>query len=365
MMLRPPIEPMLAKAVTGVPNEDALTGGVSYEPKWDGFRVLIFRDADAVIIQGRGGDDLAYAFPEAAATASRLLPAGTVIDGELVIVTDGRLQFEQLSQRIRPRSEAGGWKIAELSEQFPTSFIAFDVLEVDGLSLVDAPYSQRRAELLRLSHSWNDTDWFVTPATRSQDEASRWFDQFEGAGLDGIVAKGLDSVYTPGARSMLKIKHARTADVVVGGWRAYTKPGPDGQPIVGSLLLGLYDHAGRFHQVGSAASFTMARRVELLDELAPYAVTDPSHPWSQPDGHTRVPGGPSRWTGKKDLSWTPLRPELVVEVAYDQMEGDRFRHVARFVRWRPDRTATSCTFDQLERPVRYDLESLLSSVDRD
>jgi ATP-dependent DNA ligase len=169
---------------------------------------------------------------------------------------------------------------------------------------------------------------------------------------------------------MLKVKHARTADVVVGGWRAYSKPGPEGQPIVGSLLLGLYDDVGRFHQVGSAASFTMARRLELLDELKPYEVAaDAVHPWLQPDGQTRVPGGPSRWTGKKDLSWIPLAPELVAEVAYDQMEGptpqaQRFRHVARFVRWRPDRVANSCLYDQLEHPVRYDLESLLSSVER-
>ena len=369
MSLHPPIEPMLAKATPKVPAIDALDGGVSYEPKWDGFRVIIFRTEDGVIIQGRGGDDLAYVFPEAVATAMETLEPGTVIDGELVIVLEGRLQFEQLSQRIRPRSEAGGWKIAELSEQFPTTFIAFDLLQHKEESLVAAPYSERRRRLIELSRQWSGT-WFVTPATRDHVEATRWFSEFEGAGLDGLVCKGLNSIYSPGARTMLKVKHARTADVVVGGWRAYSKPGPDGQPIVGSLLLGLYDDAGRFHQVGSAASFTMARRLELLEELKPYEVAaDAVHPWLQPDGHTRVPGGPSRWTGKKDLSWHPLAPELVAEVAYDQMEGptpqaQRFRHVARFVRWRPDRVATSCLYDQLEHPVRYDLESLLSSVER-
>ena len=364
MSLQPPIEPMLAKATGAVPAPDAMAGGVSYEPKWDGFRVIIFRNDDGVIIQGRGGDDLAYAFPEAVATALELLPPGTVIDGELVIVMDGRLQFEQLSQRIRPRSEAGGWKITELSEAFPTTFIAFDLLCVDGGELLQTPYRERRALLIELSRSWAGS-WFVTPATTDHAEAQRWFSEFEGAGLDGVVAKAQDSVYSPGARTMLKIKHARTADVVVAGWRRYSKPGPDGQDIVGSLLLGLFDEDGRFHQVGSAASFTMARRVELLDELAPLAVEEGAdHPWLNPDGQTRVPGGPSRWTGKKDLSWNALRPELVAEVAYDQMEGNRFRHVARFVRWRPDRAADSCAYDQLDVPVRYDLASLLASVDR-
>ena len=361
-MLLPPIEPMLAKATAGVPAATALAGGVSYEPKWDGFRVLIFRTNDGVIIQGRGGDDLAYAFPEAAAHAVNYLPVDTVVDGELVVVHGDRLQFELLSQRIRPRSEAGKWKITELSQEFPTSFIAFDLIELNGAGQLDSPYAERRRLLLELADSWQ-APWYVTPATLDQAEAAQWFEQFEGAGLDGLVCKGLDLPYSPGARTMLKVKHARTADVVIAGWRAYSKPGPDGQPIVGSLLLGLFDDAGRFHQVGSAASFTMQRRSELLDELAPYALTaDALHPWTSPDGQTRVPGAPSRWTGKKDLSWSPLAPTLVAEVAYDQLEGTRFRHVARFVRWRPDRTPESCTYDQLEVPVRYDLASLFEST---
>jgi len=360
----PPVEPMLAKAVAKVPPIDALPGGVSYEPKWDGFRVIIFRTTDGVIIQGRGGDDLAYVFPEAVATALESLRPGTVVDGELVIVLDGRLQFEQLSQRIRPRSEAGGWKIAELSAQFPTTFIAFDVLQHDNTPLLDVAYRDRRSTLIDLARTWTDT-WFVTPATQDHEEAQRWFAEFEGAGLDGLVCKGLDSTYSPGARTMLKVKHARTADAVVAGWRPFAKPGPSGEAVVGSLLLGLFDDDGRLHHIGVASSFTMARRLELLGELAPYEVSsDTEHPWLNPDGRTRIPGGVSRWTGKKDLSWTPLQPSLVAEVAYDQMEGDRFRHVARFVRWRPDRTAASCGYDQLDRPVRYDLDSLLASVDR-
>ena len=364
--LVPPIEPMLAKPVSRLPGSDDLPGGVAYEPKWDGFRALVFRDGDQVGIWGRGGKDLAYAFPEVVDAVREGLPDRVVLDGELVIAREGRLWFEQLQMRLRPRSEAGGWKIAELAADLPATFVGFDLLALGDDVLLDTPYVDRRAQLVAAVAAASGaaaTTLRTTPMTRDRDEAAGWFEVFEGAGLDGLIAKGLDTPYSPGKRTMLKLKHARTADAVVAGWRPFKQPGPDGQAVVGSLLLGLYDDAGRLQHIGVAASFPMARRVELVSELAPYdAVDDPSHPWAawaQAQAAGRLPGAVSRWTGGKDLSFVPLRPDLVVEVAYDQMEGDRLRHTARFLRWRPDREAASCTYDQLERPVRYDLEGIL------
>ncbi|TAK69502.1 MAG: ATP-dependent DNA ligase [Actinomycetota bacterium] len=368
----PPIDPMLAKpAGDEVPAPDAVEGGLAYEPKWDGFRALIYRDGDEVQIWGRGGKDLTYCFPEVVAAALANLPERAVLDGELVVAHDGRLWFEELTNRIRPRSEAGKWKIAELAEQSPCAYVAFDALAVGEQALLAEPYRTRRAALERALAA-AQPPFFVTPVTDDQSLAREWFSHFEGAGLDGLVCKPWQSPYTPGKRTLLKVKHARTTDVVVAGWRAHKEPDADGQRVVGSLLLGLYDERGTLHHVGVASSFSAARRAALLTELAPYAVGDAGlagHPWAswaEQAAHlgSRLPGGVSRWTGTKDLSWIPLRAELVAEVAYDHMEGDRFRHVAQLVRWRPDRDPQSCTYDQLDRPVRFDLGDVLPGVRR-
>lgn len=361
----PPVSAMLAKpAGATVPDPAAVPGGLLYEPKWDGFRAILFRDTDSVVIQPRRADDLAYAFPEVAAQAIAQLPAGTVVDGELVSAHDGRLWFEELGMRLRPRSEAGGWKIAELSAQFPASFVAFDVLAVAGTDVRGEPNRVRRRALEELSRGWQPP-FHCSPATTDPEVARHWFEVFEGAGLDGVIARPLEAGYEEGKRTLLKVKHARTADVVVAGWRPYKVPAADGSPVVGSLLLGLYDEAGVLHHVGVASSFTGKRRAELVEELAPYAEPDVAeHPWGRwmaqsASPSRRVPGGQSRWTGGKDLSWIPLRAVRVAEVGYDHMEGDRFRHVASFKRWRPDREPQSCTYAQLERPVRFDLADVL------
>ncbi len=354
--LPPPIPPMLAKAVgDAVPGRDSVPGGLSYEPKWDGFRCLIFRLPDQIVLQSRSEEDLTYCFPEMATAAEQLAP-GTVIDGELIIVTDRHLNFDALSSRLRPRKESGGSNIAALAERFPTQFVAFDVLATAGGSLLSASFAERRRVLEALAPGLPDS-MHITPATTDEGVAQRWFHTFEGAGLDGLVAKPLTGTYRPGKRDLLKVKHRRTTDAVVAGWRAHTNPGPDGQDVVGSLLLGLYDDDGRLHQVGSASGFTAARRLELLSELP--GAPSPAHPWAQPVEGVRGPGGPSRWRKRGNEGLHLIEPERVLEVAYDAMEGDRFRHVTRFVRWRPDRRPESCRFDQLERPTPVDIDSLL------
>ena len=362
----PPVAPMLAKpGGSSVPDPDSVGGGLLYEPKWDGFRIIIFRQESSAVLQPRRADDLAYAFPDVVAEALRQLPPGTVVDGELVSAHDGRLWFEELGMRLRPRSEAGGWKIAELAGQYPASFVAFDVLAVSGSDLRSSPNRERRAALEALSQHW-EPPFYRSPAITDPELARRWFDVFEGAGLDGVIARPLDAPYQPGKRTLLKVKHARTADVVVAGWRPHKSPGPDGSPVVGSLLLGLFDDHGRLHHVGVASSFSAARRAALVAELAAYADPDPEeHPWRQwlaaaESPSQRVPGAPSRWSGGKDLSWVPLQARLVAEVGYDHMEGDRFRHVASFKRWRPDREPASCTYEQLDRPLRFDLDRILA-----
>ncbi|GAB3663128.1 ATP-dependent DNA ligase [Actinocorallia lasiicapitis] len=347
--LSPPVAPMLAKAVKAMPQ-----GDLFYEPKFDGFRCIVFRDGPEVELSSRGEKPLTRYFPELVETVKRELPERCVIDGEVIIRTGGRLDFDSLSQRIHPAAS----RVKLLSEQIPASFVAFDMLALGDEDLTSLPFAERRR---RLADALKDSrpPVHLSPITTSYEKALRWFEEFEGAGLDGVIAKPADVLYVPDKRLMSKVKHERTADVVVAGFR-WHKSGP----IVGSLLLGLW-HEGRLQHVGVAASFTMARREELVKELEPYRLDDVSaHPWSgwaeQGDGD-RMPGAVSRWTGKKDLSWVPLRPELVCEVAYEHMEGMRFRHTARFRRWRPDRSPESCGYEQLEVPVAFDLDEILGT----
>ncbi len=353
----PPVEPMLATSVKEIP----VAAGMTYEPKWDGFRCIVFRDGDEVELASRGGKTLTRYFPEVVEYAKTELPERCVIDGELVaVVRDGvpKLDFDTLGQRIHPAAS----RVNMLATQTPASFIAFDLLALDGQDCMADPYTRRR-ELLETALAAAKPPVHLTPVTTDLDTAREWFELFEGAGLDGLMAKPGEAPYAPGKRLMFKVKHARTADVVVAGFR-WHKSAVESHDAVGSLLLGLYDDAGMLHHLGVSASFTAARRRELLEELAPYRTEVSDHPWARwgeaADGTQRVPGGVSRWTGTKDLSWMPLRPELVCEVAYDHMEGDRFRHTARFVRWRPDREPASCTYEQLERPVRFDVDRVLA-----
>jgi ATP-dependent DNA ligase len=357
---------MLATSVPELP----LADGMTYEPKWDGFRCIIFRDGDEVELASRGGKTLTRYFPEVVEQARRQLPVRCAVDGELVVIrrdpdTQPRLEFELLGQRIHPAAS----RIRLLAEQFPASFVAFDLLVLGDEALLDQPYARRR-ERLTGALAGVEPPVYLTPVTEDVPTARRWFEIFEGAGLDGLIAKPPGIPYEPGKRLMYKVKHARTADAVVAGFR-WHKSGP----IVGSLLLGLYDDAGVLHHVGVAGSFSRERRAELVEELAPYRVdAEKNHPWlGEPESGRaakagggvagsgqRVPGAVSRWTGKRNLEWEPLRPELVVEVGYEAMEGDRIRHTARFVRWRPDREPGSCTYAQLEQPLRFDVDQVLT-----
>lgn len=347
--VNPPVEPMLAKPVSKLPTEP----GMTYEPKWDGYRCIIFRDGDEVELASRGGKTLTRYFPEVVNLALKQLPARSVIDCELVIVRrdEGsipRLDFDLLSQRIHPAAS----RVNKLSVEIPADVIAFDLLALDDRSLMDQPYAQRRV-LLTQALAQVEPPVHLTPVTTDPDTAREWFTAFEGAGLDGLIAKPAEIPYAPNKRLMYKIKHSRTADAVVAGFRYHTSG-----PVVGSLLLGLYDDQGTLHHVGVSASFTAARRAELLTELEPYR-NPTGHPWASASDGQRVPGAPSRWTGGKDLAFEPLRPELVVEVSYDAMEGDRFRHTAQFKRWRPDRDPRSCTYDQLDRPISLNVDEVL------
>jgi ATP-dependent DNA ligase len=353
----PPLEPMLATSVPELP----LRAGMTYEPKWDGFRCIIFRDGDAVELASRGGKTLTRYFPEVVEQARRQLPRRCAVDGELIVIrrepgAQPRLEFDLLSQRIHPAAS----RVKLLAEQIPASFVAFDLLVLDGESLLDRPYAQRRERLAEALANV-EPPVHLTPITEDVPTARRWFEIFEGAGLDGLIAKPPEIPYQPGKRLMYKVKHARTADAVVAGFR-WHKSGP----IVGSLLLGLYDDAGTLHHVGVSGSFSRERRAELVDELTPYrADAEQDHPWLREvdvESGQRVPGAVSRWTGKRNLTWEPLRPELVVEVAYEAMEGDRIRHTARFLRWRPDRDPRSCTYAQLEQPLRFDVDQVLSGA---
>jgi len=348
----PPVAPMLAKSVPQIPD----VGHV--EPKWDGFRTIVFRDGDEVELGSRNERPMTRYFPELVEAIKANTPERCVIDGEIILVTGDRLDFDALQQRIHPAQS----RVLKLSQETPASFVAFDLLAIDDEDLTQHAFVDRRARLVdALAEA--KAPIHVTPATADLTEAQDWFTRFEGAGLDGVVAKPLDGTYQPDKRTMFKIKHERTADCVVAGFR-WHKTGD----VVGSLLLGIWADDGHLQHVGVAASFPMARRKSLLDELAPYRDVDlADHPWGQwadqaAHAESRMPGNVSRWNAKKDLSFVPLRPELVVEVAYDHMEGDRFRHTAQFRRWRTDRDPRSCTYEQLDEPVKFDLAQILGTA---
>jgi ATP-dependent DNA ligase len=335
----PPLKPMLAKSVARIPP------GMMYEAKWDGFRAIVHRDGDEVVIGSRNGKPLTRYFPELVTALRAELPERCVVDGEIVIVHDGRLDFDRLTERIHPAAS----RVDMLAERTPASFVAFDLLAKGDASLMDMGQSLRR-EALEAALVGVRPPVHIAPSTTDAALAAEWFESYEGAGLDGVVAKPLDLRYRPDARLMFKIKHERTADVVVAGYRPH-KSGP----VVGSLLLGLYDDRGALQHVGVCAAFPMKRRAELMDELAPLRIDPSEHPWAawaEASAHesARMPGAPSRWSGGKDLSWVALRPSRVCEVSYDHMEGGRFRHTAQWRRWRQDREPASCTYAQLDEP---------------
>lgn len=350
----PPVEPMLAKLAEELPEGEFL-----YEPKWDGFRAIVFRQDDGVYIQSRDLRPLDRYFPELHETFLDQLPAGTVVDGEIVIVTGGGLDFDSLQLRLHPAAS----RVAKLSRETPASFVAFDVLADRGRDVRNLPQVERRRLLERLMRNVKPPI-HLTPVTRDHAVATDWLARFEGAGLDGVVVKPAGAAYQPGKRAMIKVKHARTADCVVAGFRWYR--GAAG--AVGSLLLGLYDARGTLQHVGVTSAFSMAARKQLAEALAPLrknAMKD--HPWrdwagAEAKGMTRMPGAESRWSAGKDLSWDPLRIERVCEVKYDHMQGDRFRHAAIFLRWRPDKRPADCRYDQLEVTTPYELEKVFGAA---
>lgn len=365
-----PIEPMLAKATEVLPPE----GDYLYEPKWDGFRAIVFRlrGADALTIQSRELRPLDRYFPELRAKLLERLPPGCIVDGEIVVATAHGLDFDALQQRLHPAAS----RVAKLAAATPASFVAFDLLAAGGKSLMASSLTERRKALESLLGSAT-APLHLTPATRDRATAEQWLHDFEGAGLDGVVAKLLSAPYQPGKRAMLKIKHARTADCVVAGFRWHKSTEEGGADAIGSLLLGLYDEAGALHHVGVASSFTVALRRELAELLAPLRENAlEAHPWRgwaeqdaaaqkaarqgepPPADARRMPGASSRWTGGKDLSWQPLRISLVCEVKYDHLQGDRFRHATTFLRWRADKPAAACRYDQLETVPPFELTKI-------
>ncbi len=350
-----PLKPMLAKRAAALPKgEDWL-----YEPKWDGFRALVFRDGDEWLIQSRGLESLNRYFPELEAPILEQLPERCVLDGEVVVAGPDGLDFEALGQRIHPAAS----RVNMLAEKTPASLVLWDVLCVGDEDLRELPFSDRRTRIESLLANVQPPI-HLTPATRDRDRAADWFARFEGAGLDGVMAKKLGDTYQPNKRVMLKIKHSRTADCVIAGFR-WHKNGPG--TLIGSLLLGLYDANGKLNHVGVAASFTAKRRAELVEELAPLRENaEENHPWiktDETDEMHRVPGGQSRWSKGKNLAWVALRPERVCEVKYDHMEGARFRHTAHFQRWRPDKPASECNYDQLEVTPPYELGEIFGQGD--
>jgi ATP-dependent DNA ligase len=354
----PPLEPMLAKASDALPEGD----GWLFEPKWDGFRAIVFRDGDEVLIQSRDLKPLDRYFPELADPIRASFPERCIVDGEVVISADGELQFEALLLRIHPAAS----RVKMLAEQSPASFVAWDLLAIGDEDLRATPQGERRNRL-EAAFAAVAPPIHLTPATRDRALAADWFDRFEGAGLDGVVAKRLDAPYQPGKRAMFKIKHQRTADCVVGGFR-WHKNGPGTH--VGSLLLGLFDDAGKLHHVGITSSFTWDKREALVKVLEPLRENAlEGHPWGEwaewaraaEAFGQRLPGATSRWNRGKDLSWEPLRPEKVVEVAYDHLQGDRFRHGTTFVRWRDDKAPADCRYDQLEDTAAYEIAKIFGS----
>ena len=350
-----PVEPMLAKLAEQLPP----AAGVLYEPKWDGFRAIVFRRGPSLFIQSRDLRPLDRYFPELHDSLLAGLPDDCVVDGEIVIVGARGLDFDALQLRLHPAAS----RVAKLAESTPSSFVAFDLLALDGRDLRGEPQAERR-RLLERAFAAAAPPIHLTPMTRDRKVATDWLARFEGAGLDGVMAKPESAPYQPGKRAMLKIKHARTADCVVAGFR-WHKEGKG--TLVGSLLLGLYDDKGTLHHVGVTSSFTMAKRKELATELEPLRkgalAAHPWREWAAADEHTttRMPGGQSRWSAGKDLSWEPLRIERVCEVKYDHLQGDRFRHATTFLRWRPDKPPADCRYDQLEVTTAYELQKVFGA----
>jgi ATP-dependent DNA ligase len=356
----PPVQPMLAKSVKGVPRDP----GYMFEPKWDGFRCILFKDGDEVELTSRNTKPLTRYFPEIVTAAREQLPDRCVLDGELFVARPhekygSKLEFEVLQERIHPAQS----RVDKLARETPAGYVVFDLLALGDSSYAARPLSERRTALEKALTGLAGP-CYLTRTTTDPDEAESWFQQFEGAGLDGVVAKPLEAPYEQNARTMLKVKHERTADVVLAGYREHKTSTPE-RPLIGSLLLGLYDADGQLQHIGVSASFTEKRRAELFDEMQPLVCPIEEHPWGRWKEFLianpgRVPGTQSRWSQGKDLSFTPLRPERVLEVKYDHMEGSRFRHTAHFKRWRTDRDPESCGYEQLEEPVGYDLGRVLS-----
>jgi ATP-dependent DNA ligase len=361
LAVNPPVLPMLAKRVGELPPGE----GWIFEPKWDGFRTLIFRDGDEIFIQSRDEKPLNRYFPELIAPLEAQLPERCVLDGEIVIVRNDGLDFDSLQLRLHPAES----RVKKLAGEIPASVVFFDLLCEGDRSLCDTPFGERRARLESLLAD-AEPPLHLTPATRDKTTAADWFSRFEGAGLDGVIAKPENGTYEPNKRVMLKVKHERDCDCVVAGFRWHKR---GDKTAVGSLLLGLYDDSGNLEHVGVCASFTNAKRVELVTFLAPYRKNAlDEHPWrawaeaespNQPEAHRR-PGMQSRWSQGKDLSWEPIRPELVVQVAYDHMQGSRFRHTAQFRRWRDDKRPRDCTFDQLEVVPPHELAAIFATEGR-
>lgn len=350
----PPVRPMLARAVDGIPE-----GDLAFEPKWDGFRCIVFRDGDELVLGSRNERPLTRYFPELIEPLKAALPDRAVVDGEIIVSVDDRLGFDALQQRIHPAES----RINRLAVETPAQFVAFDALAAADAGLMAEPFRDRRAVLEAMAGAF-EAPVHLAPSTLDRSVARIWYERFEGAGLDGLIAKPRGGVYEPNKRSQLKVKHTRTVDVAVAGYRMHV----DGEGV-GSLVVGLHDDAGGLHHCGVAASFTAKRRRELVDELAGYVLADPSeHPWAEwmdPAAHaegTVMPGTPNRWSGqRRQQPWVPLRLALVAEVKYEAMLNGRFRGTTRFVRWRPDRTPESCGFDQVEVPAAIGLSEVLSA----